>query len=418
MSIGYQMLIEARNVGEWLEARIHLMFTEIADGMFADGRLTRDERKALSAAIGGALDAFRAGIEANANQLYGRDPYAEATGAGVMTEAVTELDGGFVPLLERAVRRDGTIPVKVISPGWGSSGYYAAEVLRRDGPKVFGPGVKMYWNHPTVTQEAERPEGDLNALAAELVTGARWEEQGAKGAGLYADAKVFGPYQEAVNELAPHIGVSIRASGRATQGEAEGRRGAIIQEITGARSIDFVTEPGAGGRIVEMFEAARTGYRHVEQDVEGEDVGMSAELNTQLQETQVRLAQIEEQNARLQEALLLREARDFVRGQLAVVTLPEPTKQRLFESLTLAPLVVEGKLDVVAYAQRVKDAVAAEAAYLAEAGSWNSGQILGMGAAPQQELDEVGQKKRLAEAFARMGLNEREVGHAVAGRVG
>lgn len=172
---------------------------------------------------------------------------------------VESLAGAFVPLREKAVRRDGTVGLRLIGPGWGSSGFYPVETLRRDGPQVFTAGTKMYWNHPTLGQESERPEGDLRDLAAVLVSDARWEESGAEGPGLYADAKVFGDYAGAVEELAPYIGVSIRASGRATTGEAEGRQGAIINALTAARSVDFVTEPGAGGRIVEMFEAARPG---------------------------------------------------------------------------------------------------------------------------------------------------------------
>lgn len=168
------------------------------------------------------------------------------------------ITGDFHKLTEKALRRDGTAPVKLIAPGWGSSGYYPAEVLERDGPTLFRAGTKMYWDHPTVTEEMERPEGSLRNLAAVLVSDARWDGQGPEGPGLYADAKVFEGYQQAVNEMAPHIGVSIRASGRAAQGEAEGRRGPIIQALTAAASVDFVTEPGAGGKIVQMFEAARS----------------------------------------------------------------------------------------------------------------------------------------------------------------
>jgi hypothetical protein len=61
---------EARNVGQWMESRIHLSFTCIADEMFGDGRLTREERIALSKGIGAALDAFTASLEATAPQLY------------------------------------------------------------------------------------------------------------------------------------------------------------------------------------------------------------------------------------------------------------------------------------------------------------------------------------------------------------
>ena len=168
-----------------------------------------------------------------------------------------EITGDFHKLTEKALRRDGTAPIKLIAPGWGSSGYYPAEVLERDGPTLFRAGTKMYWDHPTVSEEMERPEGSLRNLAAVLISDARWDGQGVEGPGLYADAKIFEGYQSAVNEMAPHIGVSIRASGRATQGEAEGRRGPIIQALTAAASVDFVTEPGAGGRILQLFEAAR-----------------------------------------------------------------------------------------------------------------------------------------------------------------
>lgn len=181
---------------------------------------------------------------------------AQADG-GQDEKLVESLDGEFVALREKALRRDGTASLRLIGPGWGSSGYYPVETLQRDGPQVFRAGTKMYWNHPTMAEESERPEGDLRDLAAVLVSDARWEEAGAAGPGLYADAKVFGQYSQAVEELAPHIGVSIRASGRATTGEVEGRKGPIISALTAARSVDFVTEPGAGGRIVALFEAAR-----------------------------------------------------------------------------------------------------------------------------------------------------------------
>jgi hypothetical protein len=414
-------LQEARNTGEWLESRLHLMFTEIADGMFGDGRLTRDERIALSSAIGGALDAFRLKVEEVAAQLYTRDPYAEPMPMDQPGAAISEaadLDGAFVPLVERAVRRDGTIPLRLIQPGWGSSGYYSAEVLRRDGPKVFTPKVKMYWNHPTAVEEAERPEGDLNALAAELVTAARWEESGLAGPGLYADAKVFGPYQEAVNELAPHIGVSIRASGRAVPGEAEGRKGAIIQEIAGARSVDFVTVPGAGGSIIEMFEAARSTFRQTE--IPKGETAVSEELQKQLQEANGRLAQVEQQNARLQEALVLREAQEMVGRELIKHTLPAMTQERLVAQLSggQLPLTEARQLDRTLFAQRITEAVQAEVTYLQSVAGYGAGRIEGVGgAASSGQVDEAAATKRMQESFARMGLNEKEAGHAAGGRL-
>jgi hypothetical protein len=427
MSIAYQMLQEARNTGEWLEARIHLMFTEIADGMFGEGRLTRDERLALSSAIGRALDAFRGQVEEAAIQLYSRDPWASLEQQGTMSEAATDLDGVFVPLVERAVRRDGTIPVKIIGPGWGTTGYYPAEVLERDGPQIFAPGTQMFWDHATPSQEAERPEGSLNDLAAVLTTGARWNDNGADGPGLYADAKVFEAYQSPINNLAPHIGVSIRAYGKATQGTAEGRQGRIIQGITSASSIDFVTKAGAGGRIVEMFEAARFGHRSRDADQgtadsqHSQEKGdeMSEELQKQLTEAQGRLTLVEQQNSRLREALVLQAAREMVNRELIKHTLPGMTQERLLAQLSANPVVTNaGELDRVAFAQRISEAIQAETTYLATVAGFGAGRIEGMGGGSAQAPDPAAQRKRLEESFRTLGLSEKEIVHAVNGRVG
>jgi hypothetical protein len=68
---------EARNIGAWLESRLHLELTELADNMYGAGNLTRDERITLSSAIGDALQAYTARIEADAPQLFQRDLYDE-----------------------------------------------------------------------------------------------------------------------------------------------------------------------------------------------------------------------------------------------------------------------------------------------------------------------------------------------------
>lgn len=83
---------EARNVGQWVESRIHRDFTVMADDMAADGRLTREERIGLSSAIGDALAAFVASLEAGQPQLYQRDPWEQPPPAGVTSEFATEAD--------------------------------------------------------------------------------------------------------------------------------------------------------------------------------------------------------------------------------------------------------------------------------------------------------------------------------------
>jgi hypothetical protein len=167
-----------------------------------------------------------------------------------------ELAGDVIPLAEKSIAKDGTALLKIIQPGWGSSGYYSKAVLERDGPKVFAEGTKNYLDHPTKADEVQRPERSLRDLVSVQAEPARYLEHGPEGEGLYAKSRIFSNYQPLLEEYAPYIGTSIRALGRGKRGEAEGREGTIIEQLVAAKSVDYVTQAGAGGRIVQLFEAA------------------------------------------------------------------------------------------------------------------------------------------------------------------
>jgi hypothetical protein len=350
------------------------------------------------------------------------EPKTEADAQEAATDEELSIDS--VPLVEGAIRRDGTVALKLIEPGWGSSGYYPADVLKRDGPKMFPRGMKQYWDHQTAQQEAERPEGSLRDLAAELIDDARYDENGIAGPGLYANAKVFGPYREAINELAPHIGVSIRGRGDVMEGSAEGKKGKIVTAITSTRSVDFVTTPGAGGKIVELFEAARGAP---EREPESED-GMNEQefkeaitrFEEQIKTVTDRNAELAQDNARMGEALLLREAQDVARPVLAASQLPSVTQARLLTTLAADPPITEGKLDRTAYSARIQEAITAETDYLRQAAGYGAGTITGMGSGRQGGDDEAQASKaaeqRMAAGFAALGLSESGVKHAVNGR--
>lgn len=170
---------------------------------------------------------------------------------------LAELRSDLVDLDEAGTGSDGTIPIKVISPGWGTSGYYPAAVLERDGATAFPAGTQMFWDHPTVSEAVDPRGRSLRDLAATLATPARWDPNHSKGAGLYAEAKVMQPYREPLAEMAPHIGISIRAAGEAHTGEAEGKRGRIIDRLVEGHSVDFVAKAGRGGQVLALLESAR-----------------------------------------------------------------------------------------------------------------------------------------------------------------
>lgn len=158
-----------------------------------------------------------------------------------------------------SLRPDGTIDVKLIAPGWNLDGdvFYPEEVLSRDGPEAWPGGTHMFLDHPSESEKTDRPERSVRDLSAVLVEGARWEAEHAEGPGLYAVARVFPQWQEFVDEASPFIGVSIRAMGEVHTGEREGRAGLIVDRIVRGVSVDFVTEAGAGGKVLQLMESAR-----------------------------------------------------------------------------------------------------------------------------------------------------------------
>ena len=201
-------------------------------------------------------------LKANIKKIAKRKGFGDALPDAWKDKAAAEaadLDiiGDVIPLREGAVGQDGTAYLKLIAPGWGSSGYYSSEVLARDGAKAFPSGTKNFWNHQTAAEESARPEGDLRDLASVLTEDAHYEQTGPAGPGLYAKANVQPHFREHVDSLAKHIGMSIRAAGRAKEGKADGKSGPIIEQLTRGISVDYVTTPGAGGKILQLFEAAR-----------------------------------------------------------------------------------------------------------------------------------------------------------------
>ncbi|MCH7945458.1 MAG: hypothetical protein IIC73_05505 [Armatimonadetes bacterium] len=339
-------------------------------------------------------------------------------------EAQVELHNELTPLIEKSVRADGTVPIKIIAPGWGSSAYYPAEVLERDGPKVFTKGIQMFLDHPTESEDRDRPERSVRDLVGALASDARYDENGPAGPGLYADAAVVGPFKDALDELAPHIGVSIRSFGVAPEGEAEGRKGPVLERFDSARSVDFVTAAGAGGKVLPLMESIRKQISEGARPKEG-----SMPTETELKEArdatttaQKELVDLKESQAkqttelaRLQETEVLREAVTVATEALGKVEhLPEITQKRLVESLSKNPPVLKdgeksGKLDRDAFATAIEEAAKSEIAYLASL--TESGKIAGMGEVG--ETDSEANLKSLEESFTAI-MGDPELGKAAA----
>lgn len=362
--------------------------------------------------------------------------------------APVQLTGEYSELLERAVQKDGTTQIKIIQEGWGSSGYYPSDVLKRDGPRVFPAGHRMFWNHPTKTMDRELPERDLRDLAAVLQEDATWQPNGPKGPGLYAKAKVLPGYQKAVEELAPYMGVSIRGVGLTEDGEAAGRKGKIVKSLVHSKSVDFVTAAGAGGEVLSLFESAReTAYDYGNlpannnpppvpdpgplREGGSEHMPLTPEEETRLIQkfTEAVKPLIEASSAaattalaRINEAQQLQEARTFAAGELRGVRLPEQTKARIVESIALNPPLKDGVIDREAYTATIKEAAKAEARYISSITGGSD--IYGAGgeenlfesANGAAVMDDEKYGAALTEAFSAFGMPEKQAAQAARGR--
>lgn len=159
---------------------------------------------------------------------------------------------------EATPSKEGTIPVVLIDAGWGSSGYYSESVLKNAAKNgIFGEGLQMYVDHPGTEEMYDRPERSIRDIAAVLATPGTYDESVR---GVVAEARPVGVNGVLLQdkEFLKAIGLSIRAYGDSTIGEAEGRKGQIITELTEAISVDFVTKAGRGGKVlVDLMESAR-----------------------------------------------------------------------------------------------------------------------------------------------------------------
>jgi hypothetical protein len=185
------------------------------------------------------------------------DPPAEVTAASPLTPVM--LHETFAEARTESVGDGSRQLVQIIDAGWGASGHYSPDVLAEAGrQRVFAAGTQMFLDHPTESEDHERPERSVRDLAAVLTSDAVYDP--ARRA-LVAEARVFADYAPLIREKAEHIGLSIRANGISEYGEADGRRGVIVKEITEAVSVDYVTKAGRGGKVLALLESARTNMR-------------------------------------------------------------------------------------------------------------------------------------------------------------
>lgn len=179
---------------------------------------------------------------------------------------------------------DGKYRIRIIVPGQGSSGIYTAENLAASAP-LFKAGTEMFIDHPTETEEWERPERSIRDYAGVFLEDASVGEDGA----LYTVCKVFSGVNDLIKDKWEHIGVSINAWCADPISE-----NGIVPPIAGVRSVDFVTTAGAGGAVIDLLESNRN-------DNYVKEAGMDKEIESKFDELKASL--IEALGSKLEAAM-------------------------------------------------------------------------------------------------------------------
>jgi hypothetical protein len=166
---------------------------------------------------------------------------------------------------------EGKYRIRIIVPGQGSSGIYTAENLA-ESAHLFKAGTEMFIDHPTESEEWERPERSIRDYAGVFLEDATVGEDGA----LYTVCKVFSGVNELIKDKWEHIGVSINAW--CDQPIAET---GVVPVFAGVRSVDFVTAPGAGGAVIDLLESKRNNNLTKEEGMDKEIESAFSELRTE-----------------------------------------------------------------------------------------------------------------------------------------
>lgn len=285
-------------------------------------------------------------------------------------------------------------PVKIMSPGTGATAHYSSSVVESAAGLV-KPGTLMFWNHPTEAEERARPEGDLNNLAAIITSPGKWDANGAKGPGIYAEAKVMADYAQKVEERAPHIGLSIRAGGTATGKLVEGKP--ELASIDYIESVDYVTKAGRGG--MALAEAARNAGILEEGQVEMDEAAIKKLIADGIAAgITAATAPLREAMAPLEKRALRGDAVVVCSRALATIGFSESQKQFVVDTVLRESLPVkDGLIDE----PKLTELVTAEAKrYGATLG--NGARVVGLGTPAAPIADPV----KIAEAAAQVKANE------------
>lgn len=180
------------------------------------------------------------------------------------TKLLTEASGST--LTQAGKRWKGVLAV----PGKGSSGFYSEAVLREFGPAALAPGAKAFIDHDT-----QRSPKDMIGVYPD---GAYFDEE--LGA-LVGELEVFPHWEDFVNAVGPHAGLSIYMMGET---DADGNVTALLPDRM--NGVDLVSYPGlvGSGLVEKLYESAKAALATEDSGMDAQDAVITEGMDMEKEE--------------------------------------------------------------------------------------------------------------------------------------
>lgn len=173
----------------------------------------------------------------------------EASGTSPMVYTLAEAS----PMFDDTTHEVTITPIR---PGFGNPRdglFYPEETLREAVSAGRFNGVKMFRNHPSKSEEKERPERDVRDWFATMRE-AWWDTKRNE---PRARVRVFEDADWERFKAAPEdIAFSVIGKGNGRPGRIGSREAKVVESFTKVNSVDWVTQAGAGGAIAFAESAA------------------------------------------------------------------------------------------------------------------------------------------------------------------
>lgn len=149
------------------------------------------------------------------------------------------------------------VELVIIREGFGNrrdNHYYGRGVL--EGAATDFKNAKMYVDHldPEAVKKLNGMPRSVKDIGGRITEA--WIDKVEGQTVIKARAKIAQPWLWELIESDPDLlGVSINAWGKSKAGTVEGRQARIVEGISKIGSVDWVTEAGAGGKVVSLVEA-------------------------------------------------------------------------------------------------------------------------------------------------------------------